>query len=145
VRVGAALLVTICLAPACGSSTTAPSGAAVPGVLATVYTGSMHDSQYGDGTLRASMNTVAGLTTGTFTMSFAGARDVTVFSSGVISNTGAYEANLTSCTGDVSCMTGCTFLLDSMFTSTGLSGTYTTIVTPSCSIARTGTIALVRQ
>jgi hypothetical protein len=125
-----------------------PTLAFVPGQAPTNYSGSIQDSVYGTGSAAAALATVAGLTTGTFTMSFPNRPKETVYPSGAVSN-GSYHANLYACagaeTGPTSCTSSCSFVADSSLTGNKWSGTYTSIVTPNCSTPRSGSFRLTKQ
>jgi hypothetical protein len=128
------------------SSPTSAQFAYTPGPTPTVYSGTISDTNSGSGTVKVSLTNAAGLTSGTWDMSFGGKADPEYVVSGTLSGND-YTAKLSGCvtTADsVSCTTNCTFSFAGTFTSSGLSGTYTANPVQSCPV-RTGNVNATKQ
>ncbi len=129
---------------ACASpSTPSPFAYLSPsGTAATPYVGTVDDTVAGSGTIHASVVTVQGVTSGQWTLSFPGQADLTLMSSGSISNN-VFTGTLSPCYGEV-CYGTCTFTLRASFAGSGMRGTYTGVVTHACG-ARSATFTLTKQ
>lgn len=142
-------MLVACLGGAgCAPSPTSsdPLLAFTPGPAPTVYTGTIVDSTRGSGTVTVSLANAAGLTSGTWQMSFSGKADPEYFVSGTMSGNN-YAANVTTCydTGISSgCSSDCAFAFTGSFTTSGLSGAYTAVSDQSC-LGRTGTISAAKR
>jgi hypothetical protein len=131
------------LVAGCNNTASAPSSflAFTPGPAPTVYAGTIVDSTKGNGTVKVSLTGVAGLTSGTWEMSFGGKADPVYFVSGPGGST-IYAATVTTCsdTGISSgCASNCAFSFVGSLTSSSLSGTYTAVSNQSC-LGRTGSV-----
>ena len=107
-----------------------------------VYAGTITASTEGSGTLKVGLTNAAGLTSGTWDMSFGGKADPEYFVSGTVNGT-SYTAIVTTCvdTGASSgCSSNCAFSFTGALTASSLSGTYTAVSQPSC-LGRGGSIA----
>src|SRR6476469_7819886 len=71
---------------ACGSSSGTSPIPLAPGPAPAVYAGSIQDSVSGDGTLRLTLSTVAGVAGGTWTATFNGRTDPTLVITAVPQN-----------------------------------------------------------
>ncbi|HLZ10352.1 MAG TPA: hypothetical protein VKT80_17315 [Chloroflexota bacterium] len=107
------------------------------------------DSNRGTGTVTISIASAAGLTSGTWNMSFGQKADPSYIVSGTLSGT-QYTATLNGCIENdagLSCSSNCTFSFSGTFGASGLSGTYAStdvVATQSCP-PRTGTINTTKQ
>src|SRR5471030_65376 len=128
------------------STPTSPLFAFTPGPAPTVYTGTIVDSTSGSGTVTVSLASAAGLTSGTWDMSFGGKAAPEYFISGTMSGNN-YAANVTTCyyTGNTSgCSSNCAFAFTGSLTSSSLGGTYRAVSDQSC-LGRTGTISAAKH
>ena len=140
-------IVLACAALAeCSSSSTPPSPFGfAPGPTPTVYAGSIQDSVSGSGTLRLTLSTAAGVTSGTWTATFSGRTEATRFVSGVVAND-VYTATVYPYGNEVVTTSGCISSMTAMLSASGVSGNYSTFrVTTSCPTAQTGSFTLTRQ
>ena len=144
--IDAVLITSACLSLAsCNTSSSSPF-AFIPGPAPTVYVGTLADSTAGNGTLTVSLASAAGLTSGTWSMSFGGKADPVYFVSGTVSGN-SYKAVVTTCfdTGVTSgCSSRCAFSFTGSLTSSSLSGTYAATSDQSC-LGRTGSINANKQ
>ena len=139
------IVLTMVAAAACNPSSTLSPLGFVPGPTPDVYAGSIQDSLSGTGTLRLTLSTAAGVTSGTWTATFSGRTEATRFVSGVVAND-VYTATVYPYGNEVVTTSGCISSMTAMLSASGVSGNYSTFrVTTSCPTAQTGSFTLTRQ
>jgi hypothetical protein len=140
------LVVFACLIVAgCSSPSSTGFSPFTPGPAPTIYSGTLVDSSSGNGTLTISLTNAAGLTGGTWAMSFGGRADPVRLISGTVSDSN-YVATIKDCqeTGVMSCVPNCRFSFTGSFTSSSLGGTYTAVSDRLCPVRR-GSISATKQ
>jgi hypothetical protein len=129
------------------SSSTGPSSPPflLPGPTPTVYAGSVQDAVNSAGTVRITLTTVSGVTTGTWTPTFGGrTQGASVIDGKVASN--MFTGSVHPFEGEGFSDTGCTLSVTGTFSSSGFSGTYSTLNgTRSCPAATTGRFTVTPQ
>ena len=117
----------------------------LPGPTPTVYAGSVQDSADGAGTVRITLTTVQGVTTGTWTPTFGGRTQGARVIDGQV-NANMFTGSIHPFVDEVSSESGCTWSVTGAFSSSGFSGTYSTFaVTRSCPTATTGSFTATPQ
>ena len=139
------IVLTMVAAAGCNPSSTLSPLGFVPGPTPAVYAGSIQDSLSGTGTLRLTLSTAAGVTSGTWTATFSGRTEATRFVSGVVANN-VYTATVYPYGNETVTTSGCISSMTAMLSASGVSGNYSTFrVTASCPTAQTGSFTLTRQ
>jgi hypothetical protein len=147
----------ICIAASAGLTLTACQNGTispllmpyVPGPAPSVFSGSIVDSNSGNGVVTLSLASASGLTSGTWNMSFGQKADPQYYISGTLSGA-QYAATLNGCIQtDVSlnCGSSCTFSFTGTFDASSLTGTYKSTdqaATQFCP-TRAGTINATKQ
>lgn len=146
-RMYAVLTVFGCVIAAGCNNTISPSPflPAILGPVPTIYSGALHDSSGGNGTVAVSLTNAGGLTSGTWQMTFGGKTEAPRLISGTV-KVNAYTAIVQECqeTNTSSCFPNCHFTFTGTITSASLIGTYTAILGASCPV-RSGSINTTKQ
>jgi hypothetical protein len=144
VRCCSAMLVVTTLV-SCSSGGPSMPPFLLPGPTPTVYAGSVHDSADGDGTVRITLTTVSGVTTGTWTPTFGGVTQLASVIDGQV-NANMFTGSVHPFVDAGSSLSGCTLSVTGTFSSSSFSGTYSTFaVTRSCPTADTGSFTAMPQ